>query len=97
MVTNYNPKMTAAEKRHAQHVAGQPCFGCGAWGTQAHHSLLRFPEKPERRSHRWLLPLCFECHASLHTRFGNEAKWLESVGRTVDEAVEYMRSLQNAR
>lgn len=93
----YSPRMTAAEKRHASFVAQQVCYGCGASPVQAHHTLLKFIGKRSRREHHYLLPVCFRCHSDIHDRFGNEAKWLESVDREASEAIEYMRYLHIAR
>lgn len=94
---HYNPVMTAAEKEHALFVTEQPCFGCGSWPVQAHHTLLSFPEKRWRRDHSWLLAACAACHADIHDWYGDEAKWLESIGRTPEEAIAYMAELHEVR
>lgn len=89
----YNPTMTAAERRHKARVEQQYCFGCGAWPTTAHHTLLRFEGKRFHRDHQALLPVCIRCHTDIHDRFGREAKWLASVGRTEAEAIAEMKRL----
>lgn len=93
----YRPQMNSEEKAHKAHVLQQPCFGCGAQATQAHHTLLALPGKRWRRDHAWLMPLCAPCHTAIHDRFGNEAKWLESVGRTAEDAIEHMAYLHEVR
>ena len=89
----YNPVMNAAERRHKARVQQQLCFGCGAYPTTAHHTLLTFDGKRWRRDHRMLLPVCLRCHTDIHDRFGNEAKWLASVGKSVEEAIAYIQRL----
>ena len=91
----YSPKQTAAEKRHERHVQAQLCFGCGRYGSSAHHTLLEFEGKRWRRDHRWRLPVCKECHQGddgIHG-IGSETKWLASVDRTEAEAIELMARL----
>lgn len=91
----YNPRQNAAEKRHERYVQAQPCFGCGRWGSSAHHTLLEFEGKHRRRSHDWRLPVCWDCHQGdegIHG-IGSETKWLASVGRTPEEAIALMRRL----
>lgn len=93
----YSPVMTAAEKEHALFVTEQLCFGCGSCPVQAHHTLLSFPEKRWRRDHDWLLPVCYACHTNIHDNFGDETVWLESIGRTPEEAIAYMAGLHEVR
>lgn len=91
----YNPQPNAAERRHADRVRARPCFGCGAFGVSAHHTLLDFPEKRGRRDHRYLLPVCHDCHQGdegIHG-IGDEGKWLASVERTEAEAIQYIKHL----
>lgn len=59
--------------------------------------MLTFPEKRWRRDHNWLLPVCFTCHSDIHDRFGDEAKWLESIDETPELAIEYMAYLRRER
>lgn len=89
----YNPQMNAVERRHKARIEQYRCFCCGAWPVTAHHTLLSFPEKRWRRDHRYLLPVCFQCHSDIHDRFGNEEKWLESFGETAASAITYMKRL----
>ena len=89
----YNPVMNAAERRHAERVCEEPCFGCRGPGGVAHHTLLNFPGKRWRRDHRRLLPVCHECHTDIHDTYGNEEDWLSSLGRTVGAAVAEMERL----
>lgn len=93
----YNPVMTAAEKEHAMRVMERACFGCGYHQTIAHHTLLSFPEKRWRRDHDWLLPVCYACHTNIHDNFGDETVWLQSIGRTPEEAIAYMAELHEVR
>lgn len=95
MKPTYSPYLSASEKRHEQRVQEQPCYGCGRYSCEAHHTLLRFPEKRWRRDHRFRLPVCIECHRGpngIHG-IGREPKWLASIGKTEDEAIEYIKSL----
>lgn len=89
----YNPKMNDAELRHKAKVLRQPCYGCGMQSQNAHHTLLKFPEKRWRRDHDWLLPVCFTCHSLIHDYYGNEETWLEAHGKVAEEAKEYMMYL----
>lgn len=91
----YNPVMTAAEKAHADKVRASPCFGCGVQGVSAHHTLLKFPDKRWRRDHYWLLGVCDREHRLIHDYFGTEEAWLDSIGRTPEEAIEHMRGLHD--
>lgn len=91
----YSPILSAAEKRHEARVQGKACFGCGRYGCSAHHLMLPFPEKRWRRDHRFRLPLCRDCHQGpkgVHG-VGSEALWLESIGRTPDEAIDHVLCL----
>lgn len=95
MRPKYNPVMNAAEKRHADKVRASECFSCGVRGVHSHHTLLKFPEKRWRRDHDWLLPVCEREHALIHDYFGTEEAWLDSIGKTPEEAIEHMRWLKN--
>lgn len=86
----YNPQPNAAETRLEAMLREQPCYGCGGQAHLCHHTLLTFPEKPRRRDHRYQLGLCAPCHDQLHCKFGDEAVWLEYMGRSEGEAIEYM-------
>lgn len=90
----YNPVMNVAEKRHKARVQREPCFGCGSPFVQAHHTLLKFPEKRWRRDHMCLLPVCAACHALIHDHFGCEELWLDSIGIETDEAIGYILRLR---
>lgn len=85
----YRPIPNAAEARHEARLRETPCFGCGRNCECTHHTLLHFDEKRFRRDHRCQLPLCNACHRALHAN-GNEADWLESIGRTDAEAIAFM-------
>lgn len=91
----YNPRPNAAEKRHRDYVKEHLCFGCGAMADDAHHTKLNFPSKRfHPRDHLCLLPLCRHCHAAIHDRFGNEEKWLASVGKSPAEAIDLIERLR---
>lgn len=88
----YNPNPNAAERAFEAWLRDQPCYGCGRWGVEIHHTLLRFPEKRWRRDHRWQLPVCPQCHRGkegIHG-MGDEAAWLESIGKSEGSAIAYM-------
>ena len=92
----YNPQPNAAEKRHEQRLYRLPCYGCGRYGVELHHSLLRFPEKRWRRDHRFQLPVCGHCHRGhygIHG-LGTEQAWLEVIGKAEAEAVAYLLRLE---
>ncbi len=91
----YNPQPNAAEQRHEKRLETLPCFGCGRFGVSCHHTMLDFPAKRFRRDHRFQLPVCWECHQGpqgIHG-IGKEATWLVSIGKTVEDAIEYARRL----
>ena len=91
----YNPQPNAAERRHEQRLEGLPCFGCGRFGVEVHHTLLDFPAKRWRRDHRFQLPVCPACHRGpqgIHG-IGNEVKWLAEAGMSEAEAIAYMIDL----
>lgn len=88
----YNPVPNAAEHRHEQRLMRLPCFGCGRFGVELHHTLLKFQAKRWRRDHRFQLPLCAACHRGpdgIHG-IGDEETWLQSVGMTAGEAIAWM-------
>ena len=91
----YSPYMSAKEKRHKARVELEPCFGCGAWNTVAHHTLLKFPEKRWRRDHRFLLPVCERCHTLIHDEL-SEPLWLADAGKNEDDAISYIKRLWDA-
>ena len=71
-------------KEHLALVASLPCAACGRQPVQAHH-LLRTPDHEhgtgKRSGDNWTIPLCGECHTTLH-RDGNETRWL--AARVID-------------
>lgn len=72
-----------------------PCIGCGRWGVELHHTMLRFPEKRHRRDHRFQIPICPDCHRGrdgIHG-IGNEVKWWATVGKSEAEAIAYVQDL----
>lgn len=78
----YNPKPNAEEERHETRLYDLPCIGCGRFGVELHHTMMKFPEKRFRRDHRYQLPVCSECHRGpegIHG-IGNEAEWAEQMG-----------------
>lgn len=88
----YNPQPNAAEKRHEQRLYRMPCYGCGRYGVELHHTMLPFPEKRRRRDHRYQLPVCSECHRGqngIHG-LGSERKWLKSVGKSEASTVAFL-------
>lgn len=94
MRPSYSPYLTAAEKRHEKRVQEQPCFNCGRWGSEAHHTRLQFPGKRWKRDHRFRLPLCSDCHRGprgIHST--TDAKWLVSIGKTEAETIAYVQRL----
>ncbi|WP_160732377.1 hypothetical protein [Pelagerythrobacter marinus] len=88
----YNPQPNSGEREHKAYVKEQPCYGCGIHGqSEAHHIMLDCPGKRwKRRDHRFLVPLCPDCHRGpegVHG-VGCEAKWCERNGKdTAAEAV----------
>lgn len=92
MKPKYNPQPNAEESRHEARLEQQPCYGCGRFGVSCHHTLLNFPEKRWRRDHRYQLPVCQDCHQGdngIHG-IGSEEKWLASIGKTPEQAINYM-------
>jgi len=59
--------VNAAEKRHADYVAQQPCLVCGDYGVTLHH-VTGYADRMGRfsRSHRLLVPLKPEYHLIQH-------------------------------
>lgn len=96
MKATYSPYMSADEKAHADRLrADACCFGCGRWGIETHHLMLPFEGKRWRRDHRFLLPVCRDCHRGaqgIHG-LGRESLWLASIGKTEVEAVVHVRRL----
>lgn len=91
----YSPYLSASEKRHERRVKDEPCFGCGRYGSEAHHIMLPFPAKRWRRDHRFRLPVCDGCHRGpegIHG-LGSEAAWLARVGKSEAEAIAYVQQL----
>lgn len=72
---------TAAEQRHMDRIAAMPCLGCGTWPVEVHHSLTA-PGKRCRRDHRFVCPLCPNCHrgsTGVHG-LGSERLFGERIG-----------------
>jgi|TARA_R100000455_G_scaffold30716_1_gene22213 hypothetical protein len=90
------------DKKHLQYVATQPCFvskagfmSCNG-PIQVHHLLK--PASGMRgfglRAHdSECIPLCAYHHAQLHTKFGNETKFLKHYGFKKNSAQKYAKSL----
>ena len=90
------------DKKHLEYVASLPCFiaragfySCNG-PIQVHHLL-----KPSDGKRGWslkagdnqVIPLCMFHHAQLHTKFGNEIKFLKHYGFKETAAQEYAKQL----
>lgn len=78
-------------------VRGESCLVCGSpFPNHAHH--LRHSEKSgmgQKVSDNWVVPLCWECHASCHTR-GREDEWWENLGiDPIEWAKEFYQAWSN--
>ncbi len=90
------------DKKHLLYVSKQPCFITRAGFVsckgpiQVHHLL-----KPSDGKRGWslkagdneVIPLCMFHHQQLHTRFGNEFKFLAKYGFKKNAAQEYAKAL----
>jgi len=56
------PAATKAERAYMAHMATLPCLGCGKWPVEVHHILQSMAGKITRRDHRYVVPLCSDCH-----------------------------------
>lgn len=52
---------TAAESRHLDRVASQPCALCGSQPVEVHH-ILEGRIKGRKSGHWTAIPLCADCH-----------------------------------
>tara|TARA_R100001510_G_C7639058_1_gene196827 strand:+ start:1276 stop:1614 length:339 start_codon:yes stop_codon:yes gene_type:complete len=90
------------DKKHLEYVGSLPCFisksgfmSC-VGPIQVHHLL-----KPSDNKRGWslkagdnqVIPLCMFHHAQLHTKFGNEFKFLKHYGFKQNAAQEYAKTL----
>jgi len=89
-------------KEHLKYVSTLPCFITRAGfmsckgPIQVHHLL-----KPSDNKRGWglkagddqVIPLCMFHHAQLHTKFGNEYKFLAKYGFRKTAAQEYAKQL----
>lgn len=87
----YNPTPNAEERRHEERLEKLPCIGCGRRGGVCHHTMLTFPAKRFRRDHRFQVPVCNDCHLSIHK--GREATWWAGKGWSEDRAAAYVQDL----
>jgi hypothetical protein len=78
----YSPTPNSVEKRHEGRLREMPCIGCGAYGVDLHHTMLRVPGKRWRRDHRFQIPVCPECHQGTNGihGIGNEQTWADRMG-----------------
>lgn len=90
------------DKKHLRYVSTLPCFITRAGFMsckgliQVHHLL-----KPSDGKRGWglkagddqVIPLCMFHHAQLHTKFGNEYKFLAKYGFKETAAQEYAKQL----
>ena len=68
----------AAERRHMDRLAGFHCVACGERPVHLHH-VMHMPDKAMRRDHRYIVPLCPDCHQGplgVHG-LGSEARFEE--------------------
>ena len=75
------------DEKYLKTLRGSPCLVCGR-GAEAHH-LQHVGERGVglRSGDNWAVPLCHNCHMSLH-KFGNERKWWNIEGIDVIEWAE---------
>ncbi len=95
-------KKRIEDREHLMYVCSLPCFisragymSCSG-PTQAHHLLK--PKSGMRgfglKAHdSEVIPLCQFHHAQLHTKFGNETKFLKHYGFKEDSAQKYAEEL----
>ena len=81
------------DRKHLEYVASLPCVICragfyvGSSNIQAHHLLKPWNGTRGmglRAGDDNVIPLCFEHHAKLHTKYGNEYKFFEAYGLPKD-------------
>lgn len=91
----------AAEKRHMDRLAQWACIACGERPVHLHH-VMKAEGKQMRRDHRYVVPLCPDCHQGplgVHG-LGSEARFeeywsvpsLAIAARTAWEASEAMEA-----
>lgn len=88
--------MTPAErKEHFRRVASYPCWTCGGFPVQLHHPVGESITQAGygngmamKRPHSLVLPLCYRCHAELHSDVdkwesihGDQASMVDELGR----------------
>ena len=90
------------DKKHLEYVASLPCFiaragfySCNG-PIQVHHLLKTSDGKRGwglKAGDDQVIPLCMFHHAQLHTKFGNEIKFLKHYGFKETAAQEYAKQL----
>ena len=80
-------------KAYLAHVRQHPCIICGTTlGLQAHHlRMVKSVGSGTKVGDQWTVPLCWECHHTLHNS-GDEPTWWDLKG--VDP-VEWARNAWN--
>lgn len=75
-------------------ISEMPCLGCGSVPIERHHSLTA-KGKIRRRDHRFIIPLCPECHRGVSGVHGvTERVFGERIGIDLGEwaVMEWERS-----
>lgn len=91
------------DRQHLEWVASLPCAICGVKRQiQVHHLLKPYSGRrglSMRAGDDNALPLCFEHHTELHTKFGDEEKFFvdyglgKSFGRTIAKSLYEAKSV----